>query len=392
MRILLVASHYYPAFEYGGPVFSLHALCRAMRDKGVEVNVYTTNAYLEGAVAADKEVDVDGVKVTYFSYNKMFDSMGSNGWQYSPALTGSLKKNVKGFDLVYILGVWSYPALVAAYYSLKYHKPYFISPRGMLYPETMRKGSWKKALYFNILMKRYMQKADVVHYTSTDESQCHALLGLSNKALILPNGIDQSLFAELPGSHIFKQRYPVLQGKRVILFLGRLVWKKGLDILLEAYKEIARQRPNVHLVIAGGGEDRFSEGIRRLANDYGLNERVTFTGMLSGTQKLEAYSGSDLFVLPSYSENFGMTVVEAMCCGLPVVISDKVGIYTDIKNANAGIIVKCEKESVYDGMVSILDNPDLARRSAVNGAMLVRSNYDIRKIAESFIDSCTELI
>jgi glycosyltransferase involved in cell wall biosynthesis len=392
MRILIVASHYYPAFEYGGPIFSLHALSKAMADKGVEVTVYTTNACLEGVVPVDKEVDLEGIKVTYFSRTRLLDFMGSRGWQHSFTLTRSLRKYTKSFDLVYILGVWSYPVLAAAHYSRKYDKPYFISPRGTLYPETLCKKWWKKVLYFRAIIKRYMQRASIVHYTSLDEARCHALLGLSSSTLVLPNGIDLSLFVELSEKQSFEHHYPQLKGKRVILFLGRLVWKKGLDILLGAYKEIAQQRSDVHLVIAGNDEGNFGSEVRQWAKNYGLSKRVTFTGMLAGARKLEAYYGSDVFVLPSYSENFGMTVVEAMACGLPVVISDKVGIHAEVKGANAGVIVECDKKSVYYGMISVLNDSNLAHRLAVNGIALVRDRYDIQKIAAGFIDVCARSI
>jgi len=392
MKILTVTPYYYPALEYGGPIFSLRALNRALREKGCEVNVYTTSSYLKGKVKEDRECEVDEIKTVYFSYNSFLDFLGSNGWQFSPSLARALKKNLPGFDVAHISGIWSYPALVAAYYCRKYNKPYIITPHGMLYPETLRKKGWKKYLYLGMVLKRFLQGAAAVHYTCNDEARCHGLLGLSGRALVLPNGIELSSFARIPERGIFSVSYPQFKGRCVILFLGRLVWKKGLDILIAAFKELVRQRKDAHLVIAGNSEGDYRAKVEKMVKDTGLCEYVTFTGALCGQRKLEAYAGSDVFVLPSYSENFGIAVAEAMACGLPVVISDKVGISPEIKEANAGVIVSCDKESLRRGLLSVLDNAEFARRLSENGRAFARNNYDIQKVAVNFINACAEII
>ncbi len=220
---------------------STHLLNRALAKKGVDVTVYTTATGLNKTVQVNREVMVDGVKVHYFSFFKAFEFIGTAGWQLSLKLDSALKRNLKSFDLVYIAPVWNYPTAVAAYYCLTYKKPYIISPRGSLYPYTYaKKRVWLKQLYYRMFIRKNIEGARVIHYTSNNEAEeCRSFLGLNNKEIVLPNGIDLAEFESLPDRESFRNRYPVLKGKKVIIFLGRINWKKGLDMLIKAYYRLA---------------------------------------------------------------------------------------------------------------------------------------------------------
>ncbi len=393
MKLLVVNPYYWPAFQRGGPAISLHYLNRALVKRGVDVTVYTTNVDLNGKTLVNQEVDIDGVKVAYFSFGNLFYFIAALGWQFSRQLTRALKQNIKSFDLVYIATVWSYPAAIAAYYCRKYKKPYIITPRGMLYPETFAKKAWKKWPYYRLILKQIIEGASAIHYTSEDEAEkTRAFMKLNNPAIIIPNGIELSEFSDLPDSDKLKIRYPHLKSKKIILFLGRLNWKKGLDILVKAYAMLIKERADVHLLIAGGDEKGYAKKVKRWINKYGMHYQVTFTGMLTGKDKMEAYAGSDIFVLPSYSENFAMTVAEAMACGLPVVISNKVGIYREIERNNAGVIINTRPEDLYRAMKSLLENPALRKELALNGKKMAEECYDIDKVAGNMITAYQEIV
>jgi glycosyltransferase involved in cell wall biosynthesis len=167
--------------------------------------------------------------------------------------------------------------------------------------------------------------------------------------------------------------------------LNKALARQGLDILVEAFARIAREKPDVHLLIAGGDEGGYRKKVEQWIRECGIENRVTFTGPLSGADRLRAYSGSDLFVLPSYSENFGMTVVEAMACGLPVVISDKVGICREVEDNKAGVVVQANAQGVYQGIRRFLDDDDARRVCAENGKRLVKERYDVSQVAEDMI-------
>lgn len=377
---------YWPAFQFGGPIFSVHHLNRALAKKGIDVSVYTTNAGLVSKVPLGQEVNLDGVKITYFGFTKLFEFMGKDGWQFSREIAEFLKNNLKDFDLVYIVNIWSYPAAVAAHYSRLYAKPYVLVPSGMLYPNTLFKKAWKKRPYYHFIVRRNLKNASAIHYTAEDEAnKTHLFLNLKNRPIIVPNGIDLSDFSDLPDREKLRMRYPQLKDKQTILFLGRLNQIKGLDILIKAYALIAEERQDTHLLIVGNTAERYTKKVNKWIRQYGIDERVSFAGMLAGQEKIEAYAGSDIFVLPSYSENFGMSAVEAMACGLPVVISNRVGIAKKIEENKAGIIIDTNVESLYRGIKLLLDNSTLKREIAVNGRKLAQDYYDIDKVADEMI-------
>lgn len=387
MKLLCVIPSYWPAFQYGGPIASNHNLNRALVKKGIDVTVYTTNVGLDKKISLNQEVNVNGVKVTYFNFIKFFEFLGTTGWQFSLELTHALKRNLNSVDIVYLPAVWNYPTTVAAYYCRKYRKPYIVALKGVLYPYTKSKSAWKKWPYYKLFAERNIKNATAIHYTSEDEAnRCHSLfLGLKNQAIIIPNGIELSEFNNLPSRENLRKRYPILKDKKIVLFLGRINWIKGLDILVKAYSRLVKERDDVHLLIVGSDEEGYKGKVKGWLKDEGALKRVSFTGMLSGREKLEAFAGSDVFVLPSYSENFGMAVVEAMAFNLPVIISDKVGIYEEVEKAKAGFIIHTDENELYSAMVKILDNKQESLEMGRRGRKLVEEHFASEKVADKMI-------
>jgi glycosyltransferase involved in cell wall biosynthesis len=393
MKVLCVIPSYLPAFQYGGPIASMHGLNTTLVKKGVDVTVYSTNAGLDKEVPVNREVNVDGVKVTYFAFTKFFEFMGATGWQFSLPMTRALKRNLKAFDIVYIVAIWNYPTAAAAHYCRKYKKPYIISPRGLLYPYTTGKKSWKKLPYYYLVAKRDLKCASAIHYTTEDEAeQCHSRLGLKNKPIIIPNGIDLAEFSNLPEPESLSNKYPVLKDKKVILFLSRINWKKGLNILSKAYGRLARERDDVHLLIVGNDEGGYEKKVKAWFKDEGVFDRVTFTGILTGGEKLEAYAGSDIFVLPSYSENFGMVVIEAMACGLAVIISNRVGVHREVERSKAGLVIRPDSGELYNAMANLLDGRGNFLRMKERAKRLVEERFSIEKIVDKMIEVFGEII
>jgi glycosyltransferase involved in cell wall biosynthesis len=393
MRILSVSPSYWPAFQYGGPIYSVHGLNKALAKKAIDITAYTTNVGLDGKVTVNKEVDVDGVKVTYFTFSNFFEFIGTTGWQFSLPMTRALKRSLKMFDVTYIVAVWNYPAIVAPHYCRKYKKPYIIAPRGALYPYSANKKFWKKWPYYHLIIKKGLKGATAIHYTTKDEQdQVHRFLGFKSTGLIVPNGIDISEFSDLPDTGRLRSRYPYLKGKKVILFLGRIHSIKGLDILVKAYATLRKDRNNVHLLIVGNDEGGYQKKVLDLIKKEQIQGEVTFTGMLTGKEKLEAYVGSDMFVLASYSENFGLSVIEAMACNLPVLISDKVGIHEDIARARAGIVINTDPKQLAKVMLHLLDNTDICKEMGNNGRRLVQEEFTWDKVADHMIAAFNQIV
>ena len=236
MKVLIISPTYWPAFSFGGPIQSLHLLCRHLKKAGNDITVYTTDKGQGPEIMPNTRHLVDDVSVIYFSSSKYIDILNSSGWNFSIPFVHALKKNLKNFDVVYILSVWNFTTAATAYYCRKYGIPYILSPRGQLYDYVLNSKSWKKIPYYKLISSRDINYAAAVHYTTSDEYEnVHIRLGLKSRHFIVPNGIDLSEYATLPKKGNFIKEYSHLKDKKIIIFLGRLDPKKGIDILIKSF-------------------------------------------------------------------------------------------------------------------------------------------------------------
>ncbi len=392
MKILHIASSYWPAFEFGGPIQSVHLLNKFLAKQGIEITVFTTNAGLENKKnLLFGRHNLEGIEVVYFPY------IGTKNFNYSPELKKALKKEIENFDLVHITGVWNYPIFAAASCAKKHKKPYMVSPRGTLYKETFFGGSVlskiKKSIYWPLVAKKIIKNSESLHFTTQDEAEkTIEFLNLKNNYFIVPNGLDLGQFLkDLPQKGYFKSKYLPL-GNDYILILGRLSWKKGFDILVPAFAEILKEYPNLYLAIVGPDEKNYQKTIKKLIQKNNIKDRVIFTGLLKGKEKLGAYLDAKAFVLPSYSENFGMVALEAMACGLPTIISNQVGIYKEVEKHQAGLIARTNPKSISWALLNVLKNPKLASSLSENGKNLVKQVYDIKEVAKNMAKEYDKIV
>ena len=239
-------------------------------------------------------------------------------WMIDSQLRRGMLDAIKKTSGVHIHGVWETHCMIAAGMAREAKRPYIISVHGMLEQWALRNKRLKKALYAALFEIRRMQRAACLRALSVDEVDDYRRLGLTNPIAIIPNGIDEppSISPDL-----FLAGYPELQGKRIVLFLGRLHAKKGLDLLLQAWARTGEFRADARLVIAGPDSDNMQATLTRQASELSIGQSVTFTGMLEGDFKWSALAASSLFVLPSYSEGFSMAILEAMAMGVPVLVT-----------------------------------------------------------------------
>lgn len=370
------------AYGFGGPGKALLDLCGALARKGQDVTIYTTNADARGKleVPLGMPVTEGGFKVFYFPVNF------AKHYKFSSLFAKALKKNISFFDIAHIHSLFQFPTLAAAHYCRKFRKPYIIRPLGQLDPFVLKRHSLRKKIYLGMFERKNLEAASGVHCTTEVERDWCKSLGLKIRDFVIPMGVDLRVFRDAPDFGTMGSKYPQLQGKKVILFLSRINFKKGLDILVKAFALLSRERNDVHLLIAGPDDEGYGRKVKNWLIKKGVLGRVTFAGMLLGRDKLAAFRDSDLFVLPSYSENFGMAVIEAMACGTPVLISDKVGIYKEVKENNAGMVVTCREEDIYRGIKAILDKKSLAEELSFNGRKMVEMYYNIDKVADKMLE------
>ena len=355
MRILHVVPTYLPATRYGGPIFAVHGLCKALAARGHEVSVFTTN--VDGAGSSDvplnEPVELDGVHVHYFapSLRRLY---------FSLPMRRMLHKSVSGFDRVHAHSVFLWPTAAASHAAHAQRVPYVISPRGMLVPELVqRKSRLAKSAWIALVERQNFAHARAIHFTSERERQDAQELGMAvPRAAVIPNGV------ALPPAHA-----PVRE-PATVLFLGRINWKKGLDRLVTAMSSV-----DARLVIAGRDDEGYAATLPR-------SDRVTFAGEVAGAEKERLLASATMLVLPSLSENFGNVVLEALAHETPVIVTPGVGLADDVAASAAGIVSDGAPSALAAAMNRILGDRDAAAEMGRRGRALVESRFTWERVAE----------
>jgi glycosyltransferase involved in cell wall biosynthesis len=373
LRILHVIPHYYPAVRYGGPIRSVHGLASASAVLGDDVHVFTTNVDGGGVVAAPTgvPVDRDGVKVWYFPI-----STGRRIYR-SVAMQRALDAALPTFDIAHIHYIWVWPTVSAAATARKHGVPYILAPRGMLVADLIRRKSMlAKRLWLTLFTKRDIEQAAAIHVTSLSEANSLRGLGLSFRRVeIVENGTDFPA-EEKPASGAASQ---LLLSRPYILFLGRISWKKGLDRLLRALALVE----GVDLVIAGYDENGYSEEMRRLAAELGLADRVHFAGPVEDDMKWTFIRSALCLVLPSYNENFGMAVLEAMAVGCPAVVTEEVGLADVVRESGGGIVTPGDPHLLAQAIASVIASPEKRLAMGMAGIRTAQERYGWQSSAKA---------
>lgn len=386
MRILHLIPSYLPAIGSRGAIEAIHNLNKWLAKSGIDVVVYTTN--LDGNKILDiplnKEVILDGVKVYYFPITFRF-------WQYSFLLHRALSKKTKNFDLVHITSVFLSASMLGAYYAKKFKKPYIISPHGSLMVEPLKSKSFKKKLYLFMIERRNLSAASAIHFATEKELDEYVKMNLPlRKSLVIPHIFDSSAY-DVKMQKNFYETLGISKNKKIILFLGRLNWIKGLDTLIPAFAEVARRQNDAVLILAGEN-DGYQKQVLKLINKYNLFEKVLFPGVIIGEDKISALRDSAAFVMPSYSENFCMAIMEAMYFALPVVITKNVGIAPSVERAGAGLVIDKDEKQLAEAILKILNNPDLAKKMGENGRHLTETEFSGEKVADRWMEEYNKII
>lgn len=327
LKILQVVPAYFPAVRYGGPIRSVHYLAAGLVERGHEVRVFTST--MDGPddvqVPHGTPVMMDGVKVSYFPV-PMFRRLC-----WCPAMWPALKDAVRGSDIMHLHSVFLWPTWAAARIGASAGLPYVMSPRGMLGKTVIHgKSRLVKSAWIRLIEERNLRNAGAVHVTSEVEAAELAALDLTvPKIECIPNGVSGPAERGRDGDEpCYKITRPYA------LFLSRIDWKKGLDRLIESWRWV----PDLTLVIAGNDESGYRKKMEDLVELHRLSDRIVFIGPVSDTQKWPLYANAMMFVLPSYSENFGNVVAEAMIMGCPVVVTAEVGLAPLVSASVAGVV------------------------------------------------------
>ena len=382
MKIVHVVPTYYPAVRYGGPIWSVHALCKALAQLGHDVQVLTTNVDGPGVldVPTGVQVDVDGVKVRYFP------SRFARRLYWSPAMTAQLPVVLRAADFLHLHSIFLAPTSAAARVAESLGLPWCVSPRGALVPELIRRQSTlAKRIWMLINERRTLERASFIHATSTMEAEDAGRIGYRLPPIrVIPNGV------EVPIAH--ESACHAANGSNgarpYLLFLGRINWKKGLDRLIPAMAHV----PGFRLVVAGNDEEQLSPRLKSLAQQSGVLERIDFVGAVAGKEKLKLLRGSTLLVLPSYSENFGNVLLESLAAGRPVAMTAEVGLAPAIQAAGAGEIISGVPLEMGKQLSALIADRRNLDAMGQRGYQLVQSQYTWKSVALAMEQAYLETI
>jgi glycosyltransferase involved in cell wall biosynthesis len=385
MNILQIAPAYYPAISIGGPIYSTISFSEIL-SKNNNLTTLTTQLGLseiqKNNIIYDKENAISENHILI--YKKYF---GPANFTFSLSTIFWLLKNTRNYDVIILQGIWNFPFIIASIIARLYKIPYIVFPHGTLYKETvLLKSAAIKKLFFVMAIKKMLKKAKYVCFTTNDEMRkVLNFLNIKLNSYIIPNVVKKEDFSTLPIRGKFRQKFAINSDTIVLLHFGRITKKKGLEYTLQALKSLINNKYNVELIIAGGDEEGYKSNIMNLINDFNIEKFVHFTGLLNREEALNILVDSDIFVLPSYSENFGIAIVESMYCKLPVVISDNVGIAEDIEAKNAGIVfnLNAKTESLEFYLKKLIENPLLRLEFANSGCDFAENNYDIKVLEKA---------
>jgi len=379
LRLLHVVPTYLPAVRYGGPIRSVHSLCRELAVQGHDVHVFTTNVDGPGnsAVPLGRPVDVEGVQVTYFPSSVL------RRLYWSPLMRQALRSKVGGFDLVHVHAVFLWPTWAAARAARARRLPYVVSPRGMLVPELIRRKSrWVKQAWIALIERRNIEAAAAVHTTSTVEAKHLRAFGWSLPPVaIIPHGVDDP--PPSSGAELSADVASVVAKGPIVLALGRISWEKGLDRLIASLPQVIAAKVVIAGADAGGYVDQLLAEARRL----GVADRViVLPRFIDGADKEALFAAAQVFAMTSLSENFGIAAFEAMRRGVPVLATPDVGMAEIVREITAGVVVDPSPAGIASGLNSLLGDVVASRAMGEAGRSHVVAYYSWPAVAQRMED------
>lgn len=340
MKILHVIPSIDPAC--GGPVEGLKQLCHIYRLGNHEADV--------ASMDSPEFVETCDFPATVYALGP-----GKGIYGYSHRAVPWFKANLSRYDVTFIHCIWQYNSVAVYRAIIGTNIPYAVFTHGMLAPyfkERYPLKHLKKWVYWRLVLRKLLHDANAVLFTC-EEEKILARKSFSHYRVhetVVPYGTFGPQCDSKIATAKFLSKWPALRGKRIAIFLGRIHPIKGTDILIQAFADTLAKDPDWHLVVMGPDQGGMRQKLDELARRLGMSDRITWTGMQQGEIKWGAYYASEVFVLPSHQENFGIVVAEALSCGLPVIISTKVNIWREVMSYWAGLVCEDTAEGTREAL------------------------------------------
>ncbi|MGP1371589.1 MAG: glycosyltransferase [Almyronema sp.] len=378
MKVLMIAP--YLGERYGGTSKAIKDLARSLGEQSLQLDLVTTtaNERTKLTVPLNKWIEQDTYRIRYFPCwyrHTLIVSFSLLSW---------LLKNGTQYDLAHTHTIFS-PLILGVHFILQTQKiPYITTPHGMLEPWALAYKAWKKKIYYSVFEQKSLQQATAIQALTIAEKQQIQSLGFKTVVKI-PNGIYRSQFEQLPPTQIFFDAFPFLKDRSLILFLGRIDPKKGLDLLAKAFAQVVAVDSTAHLVVAGPDSINFLPTVRRYFAQSGCEQQVTFTGMLTGTLKFSALAAAQIYVAPSYSEGFSLSILEGMAAALPCVFTTGCN-FPEAAAAEVAYEVDVEANAIAAALITCLQQPQQAIAMGQRAKQFVFENYTWDIIAQQSLE------
>lgn len=378
MRVLHVIP--YLSSHYGGPPKVAREMAGVLVERSISVDIVTTNAdgIYELNVPIGSFVNVRGARYLYFRRQhpkSLFFSLSMAVWLF---------RNIRNYDLIHIHNLFTFTTLVACFVARFSRIPYVMTLHGMLDPWCYAQKRLKKSLYFFLFEKRNLRSAVGLHVTCGFESDGLARWELQSKSIFIPLYVSSSKFTK---------EYVRSPDPLSLIFLGRLDPIKGLPILFESIAVLRIKFSfNIRLVVVGEGTDSYLVELQSIATRLNILNLIVFAGFLDGESKTQALLNADIFVLPSYHENFSLATAEAMAVGLPVIVSDQVGIATEIQATMSGIVTPVGSSAALADAIEVFLDVEKRLVAGGNGRRLIADKYSRSKFGNSLHDWYQQLV
>ncbi len=355
MKILQIL----PGLTLGGPTFSTTALTRHIQTLGHDVQFHTA----EGDFSKFPDIDFHPYQIHRLPFNKQF--------VLSVGLYRNLKREVKSAQIIQANSLWQFPNFIHEYARRGTAAKSIIVPRGTLSPYALSLSTWKKKLVLALGQRTALKRADLLIATCDKEYEDIRNFGLKNPVAVIPNGLD------LPQLENVEKR-------KSVVFLGRIHKVKGVDLLVEAWRKIEGKFKDWDLVIAGPTESDYAQGVIAQASKL---KTVSFTGEIKGKEKEQLLAQSAVYVLPTHTENFGISVGEALACGTPVVTTTGAPWSGLIEN-DCGLWIDLSVDNLVRALEDMMSRPmDELVRMGQNGRRWIERDFSWDEIARKTIRS-----
>ncbi len=378
MRILQIIPSI--SLVYGGPSQMVRGLSAALADLGVEVTVLTTDANGDNGqppidVPLNQPIQQDGYTVRYFRCSPF------RRYKFSMNMLRWLWQNAADYDLAHIHALFSPISSLSATVARSRNLPYILRPLGTLDPADLKKKQQLKQIYAKLLERANIAGSAALHFTSEEEARISERFGVVTRDIVMPLGVHPPIAVSQTPTD--SQQLPQ------ILFLSRIEPKKGLDILIPALENVLASGIKFQFILAGANpqDPNYEAQIQQQIQQSPLAKYTTITGFVTGEKKAALLQNADLFVLPSYYENFGIAVAEAMVTGVPVVISTGVQIWPAVQQAEAGWVGKCEVGEMTHLIQTALQNATERSRRGGNAQAYALKHYSWSAIATQMIQA-----